>query len=223
MNDTRGKEKDQLEVDIACLNPETLHATLVSSAGSHCEVWRTNKRFRSEETEKKYHEFVIKYPTATQSSAEIAMLMRDYRRLKASLQEIVPSAVFCVTDVDGQPNVCVIADAVNIWFNIANPQNREEAVELLRSSTRARDQLQRFVDVSSEWRVSDNPRLIDLYGLDNLVMDTNHEIRYLDSFYVFFYEDMLDFLDDESDDRLKGQIDLSVERLAYLQEILNSV
>jgi len=215
-----GKEKDYLAVDITCLNPETMRATLVSSSGSHCEVWRTNKRIKLADGEDGYHEFVIKYPTSSQTQAEIAMLVRDYRRLKNTLKEIIPSALFFVTELDGQPNVCVIADAIDIWFNIANPHNREEAIELLRKSPRAHDQLQRFVKTAKDWRSSDNSRLIDLYGLDNLVMDRNHEIRYLDSFYVFFYEDMLDLLQEEPDNLLQGQISVSVERLDYLQEIL---
>ena len=220
MREIKGKEQDHLAVDIACLNPETLRATLISSAGSHCEVWRTNKHIRSTGNEKGYHEFVIKYPTCTHSRAEISMLMRDYRRLKNTLKEIIPSAIFILTDVDGQPNVCVIADAINIWFNIANPQNREEAVELLHKSPRAHDQLTRFVDAAHEWRSSDDSRLIDLYGLDNLIMDRNHEIRYLDSFYVFFYEDMLDLLEDKPDNMLEKQISISLDRLNYLEEIL---
>ena len=222
MKKTGGKEQDHLAVEIACLNPETLRATLVSSAGSHCEVWRTNKRIRSGGHNDDYHEFVIKYPTSSQSRAEIAMLIRDYRRLKQALQEIIPDALFFITEVDRKPNVCVIADAVNIWFNIANPQNREETVELLRKSQRAQDQLKRFIEAANNWRNSDNSRLIDLYGLDNLIMDKNHEIRYLDSFYVFFYEDMLDLLQEEPDNMLEKQIDISVNRLDYLGEILKA-
>jgi len=222
MRDTRSKEQDFLAVDIACLNPETLRATLVSSAGSHCEVWRTNKRFRDGTDSKAYHEFVIKYPTSSQSKAETAILVRDYKRLKISLEEIIPSAIFFVTEVDGEQNVCVAADAVNIWFNIANPQNHEEAVELLRESPRAYDQLKRFVGAARNWQASENPRLIDLYGMDNLVMDRNHEIRYLDSFFVFFYEDMLDMFEHETDNPLARQIDISKQRLNYLEEVLKA-
>ena len=54
-----------------------------------------------------------------------------------------------------------------------------------------------------------------------MIMDKNHEIRYLDSFYVFFYEDMLDLLQEEPDNLLKRQINASVERLDYLGEILD--
>jgi len=220
MSETGSKEQDYLAVDIPCLNPETLRATLVSSAGSHCEVWRTNKRNR--EDKESYHEFVIKYPTNSQSSAEIAILKRDYQRLKNTLEDIIPSAIFFVTEVDGEKNACVIADAVDIWFNIANPQNLEETVELLRESPRAYDQLRRFVAAARQWRASDNSRLIDLYGLDNLIMDRNHEIRYLDSFFVFFYEDMLDMFEQESDNLLERQIKLSIERLNYLEMILEA-
>lgn len=222
MSISGSKEQDYLAVDIACLNPETLRATLVSSAGSHCEVWRTNKRFRANADKEAYHEFVIKYPSSTLSQAEIAILVRDYKRLKNTLEEIIPSAIFFVTEVAGQQNLCVVADAVNIWFNIANPQNHEEAVQLLRESPRAYDQLKRFVQATKEWRASDNSRLIDLYGLDNLIMDRNHEIRYLDSFFVFFYEDMLELFEQETDNFLARQIDISKQRLNYLEKILKA-
>ena len=222
MSISGSKEQDYLAVDIACLNPETLRATLVSSAGSQCEVWRTNKRFRDNADTEAYHEFVIKYPTGSQSKAEIAILVRDYKRLKNTLEEIIPSAIFFMTEVDGEQNVCVVADAVNIWFNIANPQNYEEAVQLLRESPRAYDQLKRFVLTARDWQASDNSRLIDLYGLDNLVMDRNHEIRYLDSFFVFFYEDMLDMFQQEIDNLLERQIEISKERLNYLEEVIKA-
>lgn len=219
--DAIGKEQDRLAVTIDCLNPETLRATLVSSAGSHCEVWRTNKRTSTKEKLEGHVEFVIKYPTGFQSEGEIRILKRDYRRLKKTLHEIIPSAVFFVTKINEEPNVCVLADAVNIWFNIANPQNREEAVALLTEHPRARDQLKRFIDAARNWRSSENSRLIDLYGMDNLVMDRNYEIRYLDSFYVFFYEDMLDLLNHEAENLLENQIAISLKRLDYLEEIFH--
>ena len=218
------EDKERLDFDIACLNPETLHATLVSSVGSHCDVWRTNKRFREADPNRTYHEFVIKYPNSRYSWPEIRILKRDYVRLKTALEEIIPSAEFFITQMGGQENVCVIADAVDIWFNIANPQNREEAIELLSASVRGRDQLRRFIEASRQWYREANSRLIDLYGLDNLVMDKNYEIRYIDSFFVFFYEDMLDIVDENSadmaDSRLRNQIDTSLQRLTYLEEIL---
>jgi len=214
-----GVEVDNPGADVACLNPERLRATLISSAGSHCEVWRSNRRDPSMEGADSYVEYVLKYPRGDHSKAEIAMLVRHYRQLKTVLEDVIPEAIFFVTRIDGRPNVCVIARAVNTWFNIANPQNREEAVELLRNHPKARNQLGRFLRVAKEWRASDDPRLIDLFGVDNLVMDIDREIRYLDSFFVFFFEDMLEMLQ-EPDDDLEHRIAVSLERLAYLEEIL---
>ena len=216
-----GVEADDPAVDVACLNPERLRATLVSLAGSHCEVWRSNKRDPSMEGGDTYVEFVLKYPLGEHSAAEIAMLARHYRQLKEALDDVIPEAIFCITEIDGRPNVCVLARAVNTWFNIANPQNREEAVELLRDHPKARNQLERFLRVAKEWRASDDPRLIDLFGVDNLVMDIDREIRYLDSFFVFFFEDMLEMLQ-EPDDDLEHRITVSLERLTYLEEILTA-
>jgi hypothetical protein len=220
MEHQTGKEDDFLTVDIGCLNPESLHATLVSTTGSHCEVWRTSKRQRDEEESSLYLEFVIKYPRSKHSNAEIRLLSRHYRMLKSALDDVIPDALFFITEIDDQPNVCILARAVNIWFNIANPQNRDEAISLLREHPRARNQLLRFVNAATQWRNSDERRLIDLFGVDNLVMDNNREIRYLDSFFVFFFEDMLDQLG-EHDVDLDNRIILSLERLDYLQSTLN--
>ena len=84
---------------------------------------------------------------------------------------------------------------------------------------KARNQLERFLNTADTLRASDNPRLIDLYGLDNLVLDNNREIRFVDSFDVFFYEDMIDLLRDD-DPELLMKIEISLERLAYLKKIL---
>ena len=122
--------------------------------------------------------------------------------------------------LNGQPNLFVLARAVNIWFNIANPQNREEAIGLLRKYPIARDQLTAFVRQARAWRQGANPRVIDLYGLDNLIMDNRRQIRYVDSFYVFFFEDLLHILGGERDYDLEEKIAVSLRRLAYLEEIL---
>lgn len=212
-------EEELLGVEIDCLDPPQLHATLVSTAGNHCEVWRTSRKVVNRQEQDGYLEFVIKRPLIENNEREIATLARHYRQLKESLEEIIPEALFVITRINGKTNVCVLASAVNIWFNIANPQNREEAVELLRSHPKARLQLEHFVSVAEGWRHSGNPRVIDLYGLDNLIMDNNREIRYLDSFYVFFFPDMLDILD-EPDPQLEAKLEVSLARLAYLKELL---
>ena len=62
--------------------------------------------------------------------------------------------------------------------------------------------------------------MIDLYGLDNLVMDNQRQVRFIDSFYVFFFEDMLHLLGGERDYELEEKIGLSLRRLAYLDDIL---
>jgi hypothetical protein len=219
-----GKESDFLKADIACLNPNALHATLISSLGNHCQVWRTSKRddqraALTQEQDAAYMEFVIKYPVIHYSDSEIGLLARHYRLLKQHLEDIIPDALFFITRVNGQRNICVLAKAVNIWFNIANPQFQEEAIPLLQEYPKARNQLERFLTTAEALRTSDNPRLLDLYGLDNLVLDNNREIRYVDSFDVFFFEDMIDLLQD-SDPALQTKIDISLERLAYLKKIL---
>ena len=59
------------------------------------------------------------------------------------------------------------------------------------------------------------PTLLDLCGVENLVLDRSHGIRYLDSFHVFFYLDMLLMLD-HVDNELVARIQIAERRLDYL-------
>lgn len=222
-----GKEFDRLLVDIACLDRKQLRASLISTTGSHCEVWRSSRRTSGSDDEPaatSYIEFVIKWPLSQLSEHEARLLARHYRLLKEILDEVIPEALFVITRINGTPNVLVLAKAINVWFNVANPQNEEEAVRLLCANTKSRIQLARFVRAAKAWRQSDNPRMIDLYGLDNLVMDNNRQIVFLDSFFVFFFEDMFHLIDGSDEDReLKDKVEISLKRLAYLEHLLEVV
>jgi hypothetical protein len=215
-----GEDEDRPSLDIACLEPRARRLALVSDTGNHCQVWRGSRKRQEGAAAEGYVEFVVKFPRERYDHAEARILARQYRMLREGLGEIVPEALFVVSCIDGRPNLFVVARAVNIWFNIANPMNREEAIGLLRDSPIARDQLAAFLGQASAWRSGPNPRVIDLYGLDNLVMDNRRHIRYIDSFYVFFFEDMLHMLGGEPDYELEDKIRVSLQRLEYLEEIL---
>jgi len=224
MESPPGKEVDRLLVDIACLDHRQLRASLISTTGSHCEVWRSSRRSGCQEeapAEISYTEFVIKWPLTRFSESEARLLARHYRLLKETLDEIIPDTLFVVTRINGVPNVFVLAKAVNVWFNIANPQNEEEAIKLLRANPKSRIQLARFVRAAQAWRDSEQSRIIDLFGLDNLIMDTNREIHFLDSFFVFFFEDLLHLIEEDEDkSALEGKLDISLKRLTYLERLV---
>ncbi|PVV20509.1 MAG: hypothetical protein B6D78_04740 [gamma proteobacterium symbiont of Ctena orbiculata] len=224
MQSDEDKQGDQISVNIACLDIERLRPTLVSTIGSHCEVWRSNQRLETktgDEDEVIYTEFVIKRPFSDHSVSEANLLARHYRQLKETLDEIIPDALFVVTKINDRPSIFVLAKAINIWFNMANQQNEEEAVKLLCKYPKARIQLARFVKAAQAWRNSDNPKMIDLFGIDNLIMDTNREIRFLDSFFVFFFVDTFHVIDGgEDDSELKDKVELSEKRLQYLEHLL---
>ncbi|MCG8038818.1 MAG: hypothetical protein JAZ19_17500 [Candidatus Thiodiazotropha taylori] len=227
MPDPSGKETDQMVVDIACLDHSRFRATLISTIGSHCEVWRSSKRHEKlvdGEVETSYTEFVIKWPYTDYSENETKLLARHYRQLKDTLDEIIPDALFVVTKINGRASVLVLAQAINVWFNIANQQNEEEAIKLLCANPKARIQLSRFVKAAQAWRKSDNPKVIDLFGIDNLVMDTNRDIHFLDSFFVFFFEDTFHLIDGcEDDTELADKVNLSIKRMNYLERLLEQV
>lgn len=209
---------DRIPGEIACLDTARLPATLISTAGTHCEVWQQSGRIvRGEQQEAV--DVVIKKFREPCSFPEARVYAREYRRLKAALDEMVPHTRFIFTRVDGRESVVVIAETFTPWFNIANPVNSSEAVPLLRRLTRAREQLARFLTATRRWRDDADPKVIDLFGVDNLVLDRNYNLRYLDSFGVFFYESLLHLLD-EVDEGLKHKIDVSVRRLDYLEYLL---
>lgn len=215
---TAGREEDRPSLDIACIDPQHRYAALVSTTGNHCRVWRSSHK-PPEGRADGYVEYVIKYPIDRYELADARLLSRQYRLLRDALGEIVPEALFVHTYVDGVPNLVVFARAVNVWFNIANPRNREEAIGLLREHPLARAELATFLRQAQRWRQGPNPRVIDLFGLDNLVMDNHRRIRYVDSFYVFFFEDLLHMLGGEPDYDLEDKVKVSLNRLAYLENI----
>lgn len=210
---------DRIVTRVGCLDTERLIATLIPATGYHCEVWKSvGAVIRNGYRERL--EVVIKIHYQPCSFQEARLYGQQYQRLKNTLGEIVPEAVFVATEVNGEPGLIVIAEAVSPWFNLANPANEEETIQLLRRTPQARDQLIRFLAAAHRWyREDDARRVIDLYGLDNLVLDKNREVRYIDSFEVFFNEDLLDMLPGE-ETALRERIELSLRRLDYLDYVL---
>ena len=165
-------------------------------------------------------DYVIKKYNDPCSLREIKILNRDYREIKARLGEIIPTAIFVATRVDGMEGAIAIAETIYPWFNIANPANEEEAIPLLGKLPKAQDQLELFLTAAREWYTQNNGKVIDLYGLDNLILDRDSQIKYIDSFSVFFYEDLLT-LCDEVDEELHERINISLKRRDYLEYLLH--
>jgi len=202
--------------DVACLNPKGRNLELKSTLGYHCDVWQMS--FRRGRSRAPYDVVVKKY-RGTCDLRQVQVLDRDYRRLKASLEDIVPNTIFVPVNGRAGRTVIAIAHAVVPWFNLANPINEGDAVPLLRKLPKARNQLMRFCHAGRKWMHEKHGRIIDLYGLDNLVLNTSREITYLDSFHVFFYSDMARFLDEE-DDHLSRRMEISLSRFEYLERLL---
>lgn len=213
-------ESDRIPGEIACLETAALPAALISTVGNHCEVWRQGGGLvvsgRRIDTD-----LVIKKFRQPCSFAEARVYQREYRRLREALEGMVPATLYAYTRIDGAGSVVAISETVSAWFNVANPHNESEAVPLLARLARTRDELRRFIAAARRWRDADDPKVIDLYGIDNLVLDRNYRLRYVDSFGVFFHEGLL-YLLAELDYELKAKIDLSLARLAYLEELLRA-
>ena len=202
--------------DIACLNAKRLSVELKSIIGHHCDVFQMSvHRFRN----RKPYDVVIKKYRGPCSFRQLQVLDKDYRRLKASLEDIVPNTIFVPVRTVYGDSAIAISHAVVPWFNIANPINEADAVPLLRKLPKARNQLMRFCHAARKWCYEKHSKIIDLYGLDNLVLNTDREIKYLDSFHVFFYADMSHFVDEE-DDQLSQKMQISVSRCEYLEHLL---
>lgn len=204
--------------DVACLNTRRHSLELKSTLGHHCDVWQMSVR---RDRRRKPYDVVIKKYRGACSLRQTQVLDKDYRRLKASLEDIVPGTVFVPVKTASGLSVVAVSHAVIPWFNLANPFNETDAVPLLRKLPKARNQLMRFCHAARKWAYEKHGKIIDLYGLDNLVLNTNREVRYLDSFHVFFYTDMIHALDD--DDQLSDRVNISVNRFEYLERLLVQV
>lgn len=202
--------------DVACLNARRRSLELKSIVGHHCDVFQMSvHRGRH----RKPYDVVIKKYRGVCSFRQIQVLDKDYRRLKSNLEDIVPNTIFVPVRMPHGQSVIAVSHAIVPWFNLANPINEADAVPLLRKLPKARNQLMRFCHAARKWAHEKHGKIIDLYGLDNLVLNTNREIRYLDSFHVFFYPDMSHFLDEE-DDQLNHKMEISISRFEYLEHLL---
>lgn len=213
-----GKENDRLSAAVACIDADRLPLTLVSTAGFHCDVWRSAGVI-VRDGRRQPVDFVLKRSLEPCPAGYVRVLARDYRRLREALDEVIPEAVFVSTRIDGEPSVIVLAQTCHPWFDLANPGNEEEALALLRGLPRARDQLSRFVTAARGWADAFDARVIDLHGVQNLVLDRDRQVRYMDSFGVFLFPDLLEILGDE-DDSLRERIEVSLGRLDYLERVL---
>ncbi len=211
------QEADRVPAKIACLETENTPFTLVSTAGFHCDVWRSiGVIVRG--GERAPMDFVLKRYKRPCTLAEISVLGKEYRTLKAALEEIVPTARFVATRVDAKPSVVVLAENCTPWFDLSNPGNEDEALPLLSRSDRAKAQLADFVRHARRW-MAEESKIIDLGGTENLVLDKDYGVRYLDSFHVFFYLDMLHVIE-EVDDSLTFRIEMCIRRLEYLERLV---
>ncbi len=193
---------------------------LISTDGHYCDVWRTSG-VRLLRSRKRRYDTVVKIYREEIGFHGLRMLDREHRLLKAQLEDIVPPSVFLLGGVSDGSKGLVIAEGVNPWFNVANPANEAEAIPLLRRLPKASNQLLRFCHAARKWEFEKHAKIIDLYGVDNLVLNTNRELRYLDSFHVFFYSDMLKL--DPEDEILRRKIEVSVHRRQYLDNVLEEL
>jgi len=216
-----GREHDRLPVAVGCLDAARIPMTLVSTSGFHCEVWQSMGYVIGPQG-REFVDFVLKRHLDECPLAQSRVYRRDYVTLRAALGDIVPEASFVDTSVDGVENVIVLARTCSPWFDVANPGNEEETVALVRASPAAARALETFVRAARRWAQAATPRVIDLYGWENLVLDRGRSLRYLDSFGVFYYPDILDMVA-EPDPMLEHRIEVSLGRLAYLESIARAV
>ena len=217
-----GKESDRLSHEVACIDSRGLPLTLVSTAGFHCEVWRSAGVI-VRDGRREPVDFVLKRYRESCPPAYVRILARDHRRLREALDDIVPRAIFVTTRIDGETSVIALAETCQPWFDLANPGNEEEAREMLRRLPMARDQLRRFVAAARDWAGQPDARVIDLHGEQNLVLDRDRRVRYLDSFAVFLFPDVLDAIGDGDDEAFRERIEVSMARLDYLDRLVAAV
>jgi len=211
-----GREADRLAADIPCLRLRHMPFALVSTSGFHCEVWQSIVAFvgHGERTEL---DFVLKRYLRPADLAQVRVLNREYRTLRGALGEIVPETVYIVARVDGEENVIALCETCTPWFDLANPGNEDEALPLLERHSRALADVARFAAAARAWYDREE-KLVDLFGTENLVLDRAYRVRYIDSFHVFLYADVLHALP-EHDHDLAARVEVTLRRLEYLERV----
>ncbi len=213
------RENDRIDSRIDCLRTAEMPATLVSDVGYHCEVWRSNGHIHRFGRRQPY-DLVIKVPRTAIPEPEVRALRREHRQIRDALGDIVPATVFARTRIDGSPSVIAFAPNIRRWFDVANPIHEPEIAPLLQRSPRLHHALRHFVSTAETW-VSREEKYIDLFGRDNLILDRNRHLHYIDSFGVFFYGDLLRILPDP-DPGLAERVRISSMRLIYLRELVQA-
>ncbi|MDR9432712.1 MAG: hypothetical protein RI539_00980 [Spiribacter sp.] len=214
------RENDRIDNRIACLRTDELPATLVSDAGYHCEVWRSSGSVFRDGLRQPL-DLVIKVPRQAIPETEVRVLHREHQQLRDALGDIVPTTIFTRTYIDEKPSVIAMAPNIRRWFDMANPAHENEIIPLLGQSARLRRALRLFIATAERWYTQED-KVIDLYGRDNLIFDRNRHLHYIDSFGVFFHADLLTILPDP-EPGLVERIRVSRERLSYLRHLLEAL
>ena len=175
---------------------DTLH-----SLRSEKQVWTNCQWFRINTTKWKktvtyfMKKSFLKTPWDTES---------DYKILKWAFWNIIPNTVFIQWD-DGI--LFSFSEPVIIEFDVLEKWNKNFFIELLKSDPKLLKQLwffiRKFRVLEWEWKV------LDLYGWENLVYTWDDKLKYIDSYVVFARNDTVR--------------NISLERIAYLEEIYNSL
>jgi hypothetical protein len=215
-----GREVDRLPVRIACLEIGHLPFTLVSTSGFHCEVWQS-LGWIVEGGQRVELDFVLKRYLRGADLPQVRVLNREYRTLRARLGEIVPETVYVATRIDGVESVVALCETCMPWFDLANPGNEDEALPLLERHRRALSDVVRCTRAARAWYEA-GERMIDLFGTENLVLDRSYRARYVDSFHVFLYADVLHTLP-ETDPDLRNRVEVSLRRLEYLERVVEKL
>ena len=211
------RDDDSLGADAPALNTQDHQYTLISTRGFHCDAWRTSSTI-SEGGALRTIDWVVKVSKRSYAQREVRVLKRDHSLLRNALEDIVPAAYFAVGRSGDESGAIVIAEPIEPWFDLANPGNEAEALPLLRNTSRARDQLSRFTAAARRWFDEDG-RLIDLAGTENLVLDRKLNVRYMDSFHVVLYVDLLDD-EEEAGSEFAGRVNVAKQRLRSLERLV---
>lgn len=211
------RDDDSLSAKAPALNTQDHQYTLISTRGFHCDAWRTSSTV-SEDRVLRTIDWVVKVSKRSFAPREVRVLKRDHSLLRNALDDIIPTAHFAIGRTGDASGAIVIVEPIEPWFDLANPGNEGEALPLLRNTSRARDQLTRFTAAARQW-LDEDGKLIDLAGAENLVLDRKLNVRYVDSFHVFLYVDLLDD-EEEAGSAFAGRVNVAKQRLRYLERLV---
>lgn len=167
-----------LSEEVPCISPKAFIRKNTRN-GSHCENYHAYTQ-----GDKTAHTYVKKSFSLI-SDDDLNRYKKEYDEIKLRLGEIVPNATYIRAKVGQTLGALVLAEPIKITTDMLSEENKPYILEVLKSNPQTRQQLEDLLDAFDEWLAKGKVLDLSDNGEENVVLDENQNLHYIDSFDVF--------------------------------------